>query len=168
MSLRRFFIASSLILSPLAAIGFESAAFADTSQQIPLEVTVPSRLSITAAPDANAAALQNVLDLSRAEPSPAKIADITVDTNEPNVSITATSANSGTLRNSANNVAITYRLAIVADESAISVSNSSTVSELNFQAANAQYDLHIVVDVPENVAAGTYSDILTLTLASGT
>lgn len=166
MPLRRFFIASTLILSPLAAIGFESAAFAGTTQDINLGAVVPSRISITSTADANSSALQNLLNLTGSQTTTeAKIADLTVDTNENSVNISATSVNNGALLNSTNGQTIPYLLEITQDGAGRY--GGSIVSDLNFQAADGDYDLHILIPSAGNIKAGTYTDILTLTVASG-
>ena len=78
MSLRRFFIASSLILSPL---GFGSAAFAGTTSNIELNATVPETANITSTPTTEAANLHD--SISQSQRGIVKIADFNVTTNTP-------------------------------------------------------------------------------------
>lgn len=77
MSLSRFLAASSLIVAPIATLGFGTSAFA---QAVNLAGTVPSILTLTTTTTADA----GNLNLAGAnETIVVKIADVKVKTNDP-------------------------------------------------------------------------------------
>ncbi|MBE9251474.1 hypothetical protein IQ226_20560 [Dolichospermum sp. LEGE 00240] len=160
MSLRRFFIASSLILSPL---GFGSAAFAETTSTIDLTATVPPTASITLTPTTEAAGLyDSILSSQRGI---VKIADFSVTTNTSYVTLTASSINGGNLRNSNGND-IPYKLEITGDESEAPIDGFSTATDFS-RDIDGNADLYIEITNMNNADAGTYSDTLTLTVSTG-
>ncbi len=161
MSLRRFFIASSLILSPL---GFGSAAFAQTTSTIPLTATVPATVSITSTPTTDATDLyDSILSSQRGI---VKIADFNVTTNTPYVTITASSTNNGKLGNE-NGDDIPYKLEVTADGVEAPTDGFNTVADFS-ESVVGSADLYIEITNMNNAAAGTYSDTLTLTISTGT
>ncbi|MBD2143880.1 hypothetical protein [Sphaerospermopsis sp. FACHB-1194] len=168
MSLRPFFIASSLILSPLAAIGFESAAFAQSVNIIPLSITVPPTLNVTLVATNNASNLQNAIQLAQTGLQSTKIADFSATTNAFNgVIITASSTNNGNLKNS-NNVSIPYKLGLTtpSNPTAPSTPTFQTLGQFSHNLLGGDFGLHIEINNPGNISAGTYSDTLTLTVAT--
>ena len=159
MSLRRFFIASSLILSPL---GFGSAAFAETTSNIDLTATVPATASITSTPTTDATDLyDSILSSQRGI---VKIADFNVTTNTPYVTITASSTNGGNLRNS-NGDDIPYKLEVTADGVEAPTDGFSTVADFLAPVVGSA-DLYIEITNMNNANAGTYDDTLTLTVST--
>ncbi|MTJ31655.1 spore coat protein U domain-containing protein [Aphanizomenon sp. UHCC 0183] len=169
MSLRPFFIASSLILSPLAAIGFGSAAFAQatSTSNIPLGITVPARATINAVATSQAANLENAIQFSQVGLQYAKIADFTVSTNVTTATLTTTSTNAGALKNS-NNDTIPYKIAVSLDGSLTQPFEYKTLENYSFPFGNnSNLDLHIEINNTGSIKAGTYSDTLTLTLSAG-
>ncbi|MEB3147494.1 MAG: hypothetical protein VKL60_00525 [Sphaerospermopsis sp.] len=171
MSLRPFFIASSLILSPLAAIGFGSAAFANTlTGDIPIGITVPTTANITVTATANAGNLENAIQLTQAGFQATKIADLLFEGNA-DVDLTVTSAQNGNLKNVDNeNLTIPYKLAVISDNG--SIDNDSilfvTLDNITEFLASGQQnrDLYIQINNTGNIAAGTYFDTLTLTVTA--
>lgn len=171
MSLRPFFIASSLILSPLAAIGFGSAAFANTlTGDIPIGITVPTTANIAVTATANANNLQNAIQLTQPGFKATKIADLLFEGNA-NVNLTVTSVQNGNLRNVNNaNLTIPYKLAVISDNGTIN--NDSTLfgtldNIIEFLASGQRnMDLYIQINNTGNIAAGTYFDVLTLTVTA--
>lgn len=117
MSLRRFFVASSLILSPLATMGFQSAAFAGTdSTNIIIGGTVDPVIDI----EATATAAAQQLPLSTPGLQTAKIADLTLNSNNySGVTVTATSTNNGKLVDSNNpDFFVSYQIDLTGDTGA--------------------------------------------------
>ncbi|MBD2133227.1 hypothetical protein H6F47_12485 [Sphaerospermopsis sp. FACHB-1094] len=168
MSLRPFFIASSLILSPLAAIGFESAAFAQSVNTIPLSITVPPTVSVTLTATSNASNLQNAIQLAQSGLQSTKIAGFSAATNAPSgVVITASSTNNGNLKNS-NNVSIPYKLGLTqpSNPTAPSTPTFQTLGQFSHNLGGGDFDLYIEINNSGNISAGTYSDTLTLTVAT--
>ncbi|PPJ65248.1 hypothetical protein [Cuspidothrix issatschenkoi] len=159
MSLRRFFIASSLILSPL---GFGSAAFAQTTSNINLTATVPATASITLTPTTEATNLYD--SISQSQRGSVKIADFNVTTNTPGVTLTASSINGGNLRNS-NGDDIPYKLEITGSGGAAPTNGFSTVTNFS-RFMDGDADLYIEIPNIVNSLAGTYSDTLTLTIST--
>ena len=161
MSLRRFFIASSLILSPL---GFGSAAFAETTSTIELNATVPVTANITSTPTTEAANLYD--SISNSQQGIVKIADFNVTTNTSSVTLTASSTNGGNLRNS-NADDIPYKLEITGDGGAAPTDGFSTVTNFT-KNMDGDTDLYIQIPITNmvNAPAGTYSDSLTLTIST--
>jgi hypothetical protein len=165
MFLRRFLISSSLILSPL---GFGSAAFAQTTSNINLSATVPATASIALTATAEASNLQNSIQLAQTGiQTPIKIADFTVTTNNTGgVTLTAASTNSGRLRNN-NGDSIPYKIEVTGDQGATpNTVNFSTLSGFT-RFVNRDIDLYIEINNPGSLPAGTYTDTLTLTIATG-
>jgi spore coat protein U-like protein len=162
MSLRRFFIASSLILSPL---GFGSAAFAGTTSNIELNATVPVTANITSTPTTEAANLYD--SISQSQRGIVKIADFNVTTNTFYVTLTASSTNGGNLRNISGGD-IEYKLEITGDGGAAPTNGFSTVTNFS-ENMNGNRDLYIEIPITNmvNAPAGTYSDTLTLTISTG-
>jgi hypothetical protein len=163
MSLRRFFIASSLILSPL---GFGSAAFAGTTSNIELNATVPVTANITSTPTTQAANLYD--SISQSQQGIVKIADFNVTTNTY-VTLTASSTNGGNLRNSSG-YNIEYKLEITGDGGAAPTNGFSTVTNFskNMDGNSGNRDLYIEIPNMVGAPAGTYSDTLTLTISTET
>jgi hypothetical protein len=119
MSLRHFFIASSLILAPITTLGFGSAAFANTAtDSIQLEGTVESQILIDANPTQAAADLPLSPEYAGQDGSTTvHIADLDITSNNPEgISIGASSTNNGKLK-SINGDEIEYAIAIVNDNS---------------------------------------------------
>jgi spore coat protein U-like protein len=161
MSLRRFFIASSLILSPL---GFGSAAFAETTSIIDLTATVPATASITLTSTPQAAGLyDSILSSQRGI---VKIADFSVTSNTPYVILTASSANDGNLM-SDNLDQISYKLHVGDDGSEAPSDGFDTVTDFS-RVVSGNGDLYIEITNMNNADAGTYSDTLTLTISTET
>ena len=165
MSLRRFFVASSLILSPL---GFGSAAFAQTTSTIPLTATVPATSSITSTPTTNATNLYD--SISQSQQGRVRIADLNITTNTPGVTLTATSTNDGNLINSSGDN-IPYKLEIINDGGGTPSGNFKTVTTFSsYRDRNTYSDVDLYIEIPitnmVNSPAGTYSDTLTLTIST--
>lgn len=162
MSLRRFFIASSLILSPL---GFGSAAFAQTTSNIELNATVPETASITSTPTTDATDLYD--SILSSQQGIVKIADFNVTTNTPYVTITASSTNGGNLSNE-NGDDIPYKLEVTADGVEAQSNNFNTVADFS-ESVVGSADLYIEISMTDmnNADAGTYDDTLTLTVSTG-
>ncbi|CAD5962354.1 hypothetical protein [Planktothrix agardhii] len=167
MSLRHFFIASSLILAPITTLGFGSAAFANTAtDSIILSGTVESQILIDATPTTNASALP--MDQSNI----VHIADLDITSNNPEgISIGASSTNNGKLK-SINGDEIEYAIAIVNDNSG-TPSTSATTSLSSFgqnvtgfdpETGLKSMDLYISYDVGGMPKQGTYTDTITITI----
>ena len=171
MSLRHFFIASSLILAPITTLGFGSAAFAGSaSDNIQLSATVESLL----ASDATATPAAGSLPL---DPSPGQdgwtnvhIADLDILSNNiAGINITAGSGNAGKLTSDENEIA--YTIAIV-DNGAGTPTSTTSVSSLN-QNVNGfdtetgikSMDLYIKYSVGVMPKQGTYTDTITITVS---
>ena len=161
MSLRRFFIASSLILSPL---GFGSAAFAGTTSNIELNATVPVTANITSTPTTEAANLHD--SISQSQRGIVKIADFNVTANISEVELTVSSTNSGNLEND-NEDRIGYKLQMTPNESEAPTDGFVTVTDFS-GTVNGDADLYIEIPITNmvNAPAGTYSDTLTLTIST--
>ncbi|BAZ86344.1 hypothetical protein [Dolichospermum compactum] len=161
MSLRRFFIASSLILSPL---GFGSAAFAETTSTIELNATVPVTANITLTSTTEATDLyDSILSSQRGI---VKIADFSVTSNTPYVILTASSTNSGNLM-SDNLDQISYKLHVGDDGSEAPIDGFDTVTDFS-RSVTGNGDLYIEITNMNNADAGTYSDTLTLIISTET
>ena len=163
MSLRRFFIASSLILSPL---GFGSAAFAETTSNIDLTATVPATANITSTSTTEAANLYD--SISQSQRGIVKIADFSVTSNTPYVILTASSTNSGNLM-SDNSDQISYKLHVGDDGSEAPINGFDTVTDFS-RVVVGNGDLYIEIPIENMVdaPAGTYSDTLTLIISTET
>jgi len=171
MSLRHFFIASSLILAPITTLGFGSAAFADTAtDSIILSGTVESQIAIDATPTPNASDLPMTPSTTGSNVLP--IADLVITSNNPaGITITASSTNNGKLKTS-NGDEIAYRIAIVNNNSGIP-SSVSTVSSFGLDVTSGfdpdtgvkQMDLYIDYTVGGMPKQGDYTDTLTITVA---
>jgi hypothetical protein len=176
MSLRHFFIASSLILAPITTLGFGSAAFADTaSDYIQLSGTVEQQIAI----DANRTTAASDLPLSPEDAgqdgsTTVHIADLDITSNNiAGITITSSSDNDGKLVSSANSSdAIPYGIAIINYGSQapaaipmtpLSSVNQSVTSGFNTDGTKAM-DLYIRYPV-ENLKQGNYSDTLTITVS---
>lgn len=160
MSLRRFLVASSLILSPVAAISLQSAAFAVTAtDNIQIGGSVPASVTITSTGTAAATSLP----LSTAGTQTVKIADVVVTTNFGAATITASSTNNGVLLNSNNpNDNLQYELDIVGDGG--QAGNFSNVGGFN-RVVEGELDLYIRVNNPSTPKKGNYADTITLTVS---
>lgn len=171
MSLRRFFIASSLILAPITTLSFGSAAFADTAtDSIILSGTVESQIAIDANPTTDASNLP--MTPSQDGWTTVQIADLDITSNNPaGITIEASSTNNGKLKTS-NGDEIAYRIAIVNDNSGIP-SSVSTVSSFGLDVTSGfdpdtgvkQMDLYIDYTVGGMPKQGDYTDTLTITVA---
>ncbi|CAD5971542.1 hypothetical protein [Planktothrix agardhii] len=174
MSLRHFFIASSLILAPITTLGFGSAAFADIiSEDIILSGTVESRIAIDATPTTAASDLP--LSPSQTGWETVKVAMLEITNNNPaGITITADSINDGKLVSSANSSdAIPYGIAIINYGSQapaaipmtpLSSVNQSVTSGFNADSGKKAMDLYIRYPV-EGLKQGNYSDTLTITVS---
>lgn len=160
MSLRRFLVASSLILSPVAAISLQSAAFAVTAtNNIQIGGSVPASVTITS----TATTAASSLPLSTAGTQTVKIADVVVTTNFGAATITASSTNNGVLLNSNNpNDNLQYELDIVGDGG--QAGNFSNVGGFN-RVVEGELDLYIRVNNPSTPKKGNYADTITLTVS---
>jgi hypothetical protein len=160
MSLRHFLVASSLILSPVAAISLQSAAFAVTAtDNIQIGGSVPASVTITSTGTAAATSLP----LSTAGTQTVKIADVVVTTNFGAATITASSTNNGVLLNSNNpNDNLQYELDIVGDGG--QAGNFSNVGGFN-RVVEGELDLYIRVNNPSTPKKGNYADTITLTVS---
>lgn len=160
MSLRRFLVASSLILSPVAAISLQSAAFAVTAtDNIQIGGSVPASVTITS----TATTAASSLPLSTAGTQTVKIADVVVTTNFGAATISATSTNNGVLLNSNNpNDNLQYELDIVGDGG--QAGNFSNVGGFN-RVVDGELDLYIRVNNPSTPKKGNYADTITLTVS---
>ncbi len=162
MSLRRFFVASSLILSPLATMGFQSAAFAGTdSTNIIIGGTVASVIDI----EATATAQAQDLPLSTPGPQVVKIADLTLNSNNySGVTVSVGSTNNGELvdLNNPSNI-VTYQIDLVGDSG--TPSNFRSLGLFSQIVSSAQTDLYIRVNNPSVPKQGNYSDTITVIVA---
>lgn len=174
MSLRHFFIASSLILAPITTLGFGSAAFADTAtDSIILSGTVDSQIAIDANPTAAAIALPLSPEYAGQDGSTTvHIADLDITSNNPaGITIEASSTNNGKLKTT-NGDEIEYAIAIVNNNSGIP-SSVSTVSSFGLDVTSGfdastgvkSMDLYIQYSVGGMPKQGNYSDTLTITVA---
>ena len=162
MSLRHFFIASSLILSPLATMGFQSAAFAGTdSTNIIIGGTVDPVIDI----EATATAAAQQLPLSTPGQQTVKIADLTLNSNNySGVTVTATSTNNGQLVDSNNlDIFVSYQIDLTGDGGA--PGNFRPLSTFSQTVSSPQTDLYILVTNPSLPQQGNYSDTITITVA---
>ncbi|MEL0591547.1 MAG: hypothetical protein U1V55_20780 [Planktothrix rubescens PR222] len=162
MSLRHFFIASSLILAPITTLGFGSAAFAGTdSTNIIIRGTVDPVINI----EATATAVAEQLPLSTPGELIVKIADLTLNSNNySGVTVTATSTNNGLLVNSNNpdNV-VPYQIELTGDGGA--PGDFRPLSTFSQIVSSPQTDLYILVIKPSLPTQGNYSDTITITVA---
>ncbi|MEY3329711.1 MAG: hypothetical protein RLZZ115_2594 [Cyanobacteriota bacterium] len=174
MSLRHFFIASSLILAPITTLGFGSAAFAGTdSTNIILSGTVESLIEI----DATATTAASALPLSpgyagQDGSTTVHIADLDITSNNiAGITITASSVKAGKLVGD-NEEEIPYTIAIVNDGTGTPTSTTS-VSSLNHnvqgfdfdsQSGIKSMDLYIKYSVV-GLKMGDYSDTLIITVS---
>ncbi|MCB8775914.1 spore coat protein U domain-containing protein [Planktothrix agardhii] len=170
MSLRHFFIASSLILAPITTLGFGSAAFANTASGIiQLSGTVDSQIAI----GANRTNAGGALPLS---PSAAgqdgstnvHIADLNITSNNiAGITITSSSVNAGKLKSGENQIA--YTIAIVDNDAGTPttyVSNlNQNVNGFNTETGIKSMDLYIRYSVGGMPKKGTYTDTITITVA---
>ncbi|MGA8896589.1 MAG: hypothetical protein WB539_14940 [Planktothrix agardhii] len=171
MSLRHFFIASSLILAPITTLGFGSAAFADSaSDEILLSGTVDSQIAIDANPTQAASALPLSPEYAGQDGSTTvHIADLDITSNNSaGIIIGASSGNDGKLTSGENEIA--YTIAIV-DNGAGTPTSTTSVSSLN-QNVNGfdtetgikSMDLYIKYSVGGMPKQGTYTDTITITV----
>jgi hypothetical protein len=161
MSLRRFLIASSLILAPLTILSFGSAAFAE-SDTVNIEISGNVPLTLDLAASATTAATD--LPLSVIGQRTVNIADLTVTTNASSLIITASSTNSGNLMNTNDPFAfVPYTLDIVG--SGGQSLNPRTVANLKQTVGSEQLDLFIGFNISGPLAAGNYNDTITLIVA---
>ncbi|WP_254174765.1 hypothetical protein [Planktothrix pseudagardhii] len=161
MSLRRFLVASSLILSPVAAISLQSAAFAQTATDtIQIGGSVPATVSITS----TTTTVATNLPLSTAGvENNLKIADLVVTTNFGAATITATSTNNGTLLNTSNpSASRQYELDIVGDGG--QANNFSNLSSFT-RVVEGDLDLYIQFTNPSTPQKGNYTDTIILTVS---
>ncbi len=173
MSLRHFFIASSLILAPITTLGFGSAALADTaSGDIILSGTVDSQIAIDTNPTAAASALPLSPSAAGQDGSTTvHIADLDITSNNiAGITITASSMNVGELVGNNQDQEIPYTIAIVNNGAGIPTSTTS-VSGLNQNVGGfdpetgiKSMDLYIRYSV-QGLTQGNYSDTLTITVA---
>jgi len=177
MSLRRFFIASSLILAPITTLSFGSAAFADTATtDIILSGTVESQIAIDANPTTDASNLP--MTPSQDGWTTVQIADLDITSNNPaGITIGASSTNEGELVSSADSSdTIQYGIAIVNDGSgAPTMSNplspgsppfsQSETTGFNPDTGVKSMDLYIRYSVGGMPKQGNYSDTLTITVS---
>ena len=175
MSLRHFFIASSLILAPITTLGFGSAAFSNTdSDTVELSGTVDSQIAIDA-DRTNYAANSPLSPLAAGQDgsTTVHIADLDITSNNPvGIIITASSLNGGgELVGSIQDTAIPYTIAIV-NNGAGTPTSTTSVSSLN-QNVNGfdtetgikSMDLYIKYSVGGMPKMGTYTDTLTITVS---
>lgn len=169
MSLRRFLIASSLIVTPVATLNFLApAAFADTNAQVGVSGNVPSIINIAATATTDA----TNLPLSTAGQQAVKIADINLTSNNTaGITITASSTNSGALVSSDNaSDTIPYQVAVVnagtTPGSFSDIGNLSQSETSDFDATTGikAVDLYIQFNqvLPKK---GNYADTLTINVA---
>lgn len=161
MSLRRFFIASSLILSPVAAISVQSAAFAVTeNHNIEIGGIVFATVSITSTTNQ----YTSNLPLSTAGVQHnLKIADLVVTTNFGAATISATSTNNGLLfNNDSPDDSLQYQIDIVGDGG--QANNFSNLSSFSRQ-VEGDLDLYIKFTNPSIPKQGIYTDTITLTVS---
>ena len=170
MSLRHFFIASSLILAPITTLGFGSAAFAGTdSDYIQLEGTVDSQITIVANPTQAAADLQMSPEYAGQDGSTTvHIADLDIASNNAaGIIITSSSGNLGKLTSGENEIA--YTIAIVdngAGTPTTYVSNlNQNVNGFDTETGIKSMDLYIRYSVGGMPKQGTYTDTITITVA---
>ena len=162
MSLQRFLIASSLILSPLATMGFQSAAFAgNATTNIILSGTVAPIISIAATATSDA----EQLPLSTAGQQTVKIADLTLNSNNfSGVTVTVSSTNSGRLvdSNEPEN-AVLYQIALIPDNG--TPGGFDSLSSFSQSVLLSQTDLYIQFNNPSVPKQGNYSDTITVTVS---
>ncbi|MCB8750777.1 hypothetical protein [Planktothrix agardhii] len=172
MSLRHFFIASSLILAPITTLGFGSAAFADTTTDIILSGTVDSEIAIDATPTTAAADLPlSPAAAGQDGSTTVRIADLDITSNNPaGITIEASSMNAGKLTSGEGENEILYTIAIV-DNGAETPTSTTSVSSLNEDVNGFEFnaetgiksmDLYIKYYVGGMPKQGTYSDTLTI------
>lgn len=163
MSLRHFFIASSLILAPITTLGFGSAAFAGTdSTNIIIRGTVDPVIDI----QATATAVAEQLPLSTPGELIVKIADLTLNSNNySGVTVTATSTNNGLLvdSNDPDNIFIPYQIELTGDGGA--PGDFRPLSTFSQIVSSPQTDLYILVTNPSLPKQGNYGDTITITVA---
>jgi hypothetical protein len=170
MSLRHFFIASSLILAPITTLGFGSAALADTDSDIILSGTVDSQIAIDATPTTAASDLPlSPLAAGQDGSTTVHIADLDITSNNSaGINITADSYSEGELTSGENEIA--YTIAIV--DNGGTPTSTTSVSSLN-QNVNGfdsptgikSMDLYIRYSVGGMPKMGNYSDTLTITVS---
>jgi len=175
MSLRHFFIASSLILAPITTLGFGSAAFADTATtDIILSGTVESQIAIDANPTQYAGDLPMTPSQTGSNTIP--IAELSITSNNTaGITITADSTNNGLLVSNANSSdTIPYGIAIVnsgsgapSPSSVVPVSQLSQSETTGFDTNTGvkEMDLYIEYAVGGMPKKGTYVDTLIITVA---
>ena len=171
MSLRHFFIASSLILAPITTLGFGSAALAGTAtDSIILSGTVDSQIALDATPTPNAGDLD--MTPSTTGSNVLRVADLVITSNNTaGITITAFSTNNGKLKTT-NGDEIQYAIGIVNNNSGIP-SSLSTVSNFGLTVTSGfdpdtglkEMDLYIGYAVGGAPKQGDYSDTITLTVA---
>lgn len=162
MSLRHFFIASSLILAPITTLGFGSAAFAGTdSTNIIIRGTVDPVIDI----EATATAVAEQLPLSTPGQLIVKIADLTLNSNNySGVTVTATSTNDGLLVDSNNpDIFVPYEIDLTGDGGA--PGDFRPLSTFSQIVSSPQTDLYILVTNPSLPKQGNYGDTITITVA---
>lgn len=173
MSLRHFFIASSLILAPITTLGFGSAALADTAtSDIILTGTVDSQIAIDATATPAAGALPLSPEYAGQDGSTTvHIADLDITSNNiAGITITASSTNVGELVGN-NEEEIPYTIAIVNDgagtptsTTSVSSLNQNVVEGFDSQTGIKSMDLYIKYSVL-GLKMGDYSDTLTITVS---
>jgi hypothetical protein len=162
MSLRHFFIASSLILAPITTLGFGSAAFAGTdSTNIIIRGTVDPVIDI----QATATAVAEQLPLSTPGELIVKIADLTLNSNNySGVTVTATSTNDGLLVDSNNpDIFVSYQIELTGDGGA--PGDFRPLNTFSQIVSSPQTDLYILVTNPSLPKQGNYGDTITITVA---
>ncbi|MCB8785787.1 hypothetical protein L2E68_07695 [Planktothrix agardhii 1029] len=172
MSLRHFFIASSLILAPITTLGFGSAAFAGTaSEDIILTGTVDSQIAIDANPTPAAGALPLSPQAAGQDgTTTVRIADLDITSNNAaGIRITASSQNDGELTSGENEIA--YTIAIVDDNAGTPTSttplsslNQNVVEGFDSQTGTKSMDLYIKYSVL-GLKMGDYYDSITITVS---
>ncbi len=172
MSLRHFFIASSLILAPITTLGFGSAAFADTTSDIILSGTVESQIAIDATLTTAASDLPLSPEYAGQDGSTTvHIADLDITSNNiAGITITASSLNLGDLVGD-NQEEIPYTIAIVnkgagtpTSTTSVSSLNQNVVEGFDSQTGIKSMDLYIRYSVL-GLKQGNYSDTLTITVS---
>ena len=168
MSLRRFLIASSLIVAPIATIGFASTALADTTSTVTLGGSVSSTLAVTSSATSDASSLP--MSISTPGNQVVKIADLTVTTNNSaGLTLTATT---GDLTSGSDTVPFT--VAAVDDggtaPTSFATTSGSTYSlpvttGFNATTGEKNIDLYIQVQNPTLPKKGTYAGSILLTVA---
>ncbi|CAD0225459.1 conserved hypothetical protein [Planktothrix agardhii] len=169
MSLRHFFIASSLILAPITTLGFGSAAFADTaSDYIQLSGTVEQQIAI----DANRTTAASDLPLSPEDAgqdgsTTVHIADLDITSNNiAGITITSSSDNDGELTSGQNEIAYTIAIVDNGGTPTTYVSNlNQNVNGFNTETGSKSMDLYIKYSVGGMPKQGTYTDAITITVA---